>query len=271
MTLNIYINALMKDSETNEPLVLDHSIGNRPMFVILLENLLQMSSYFKYLFFVIPHDIQSILEKEIQRWYSHSFDKIKYLTHFTNSDSFLYLVDQHRRQAESLSNSLLLSMECPFISKLTLTHFMDFIQSQPCFLSLFVSKMNIQEEYVSLSTFSYNHPLSTLNSCPFSLEELSVLEILWISSEIDILMNELIPQLQLWIDQQLLTFYFIPVYISQQECLFIRSSENKRYMEDLYVQDRCSFFIYKCFELLKKNESFEERLCRLEKKILLDK
>jgi len=268
MTLNIYINALMKDSETQEPLVLDHVIGNRPLFVILFEHLLQMSSYFKYIYMVIPHEIQSVLETEIQRWYSHSLDKIKYLSHPTNAVSFLHLVRQQKELCTS--DCLLLSMECPFLSKLTLTHFLDFISSQSCWISLLVSKMNIRDEYVSLSSFS-NESLSTLNHCPFSLDELSILEILWLSSTMEIPKDDYDSLFQVWIDQRLLTLYYIPVYISQQECLFMRSVETKRYMEDQYIQDRCSFYVYKCFELLKKNDSFEERLSRLEKKILSNK
>jgi len=60
-------------------------------------------------------------------------------------------------------------------------------------------------------------------------------------------------------------FHVLPFYIAHRECQSIRSVGSKQYIEHLWVQEKNSMFIFKCYQVLRQNETLEARLSQLEK------
>lgn len=257
MFFHIYINALLIQSTTQSPLILE-MFENDPIYVILLETLFQISTYFKNIYIVIPYSIKTFLEQEICRWFPSYKDRIYYLYEQEDTSTFLNVVHQHRQQ-EKKSHCLLFTIEFPLISINILLPFIYCMQNENVSIGTCISKMNMKEEYRSIK----NHTTLTLiNECPYNIEDLSIIDLIWLDSEVSIDINQLFET-----KSDKIYAYFIPTYIANQECMTIRTPESLRYTKRVYKQEQNTLIVYKCLELFKKCESLEERLLLIEKKI----
>jgi len=261
------------------------SLNNHPLFTILLETLLSWDSGPRSIFFIIPHiSFQPQLEKEMHRWFGTTALHHVHCIPCEASQPMCFLdqVNFHRHHViHSCIPCLLLHIRCPLVSKQSLIDFADSVRiyssARTNSLCLAVSRMKVPEEYIAFPTVLESR---FLNTCPRNAQsQLSVLDVVWVNGILQCgcsdnrhsiwLDTENIPMTEITTDTETsLSCYFIPMYLSHREFVSIRSQEAKQFVEDVYIQEKSSVFFYKCFHLLQKCESFEERISQLEKKIL---
>lgn len=258
--ITVFINAIDKFNE-NDDFISQIPLGNNPSICVLIETLLEISS--KIIIFTLISN--KTLQKEIIRWFQHSFITIQYI------ESYDKLYESYNEYILNHNYDPILIMNCryPLISNNIIKEFLEFHNDEN--ISLLISKMDIPEDHyrikiddnsklICIPPFSSNY---LFNSLDFKC----IHECFIINSNFKFKENNFLEMIN-GLDINNIRLHEIPLYIGRKELICIRNKDEYQYAEEIYTQKRNFIFINQCYNILQKCETFDKRLDLLEKKCI---
>lgn len=250
-------------------------LGHNPCICILIESILELSSFIDKIYVLFFKKYKAMFEKEIKRWFQN-MDNIIMVSQDdppgTGKSIELFLQEHDDSIHENL---LILHSNMPLLSKTTMKDFITESFIEKADKNILISKINNYKEYHQVEIqkervqkivdksdqVSNERPFCFMNTI---FIKKSILQSLVPRIPLDPFDNEYKIYKMVELDPDGFQYFVMNPYIANKECVLIYRQEDKNFAEEIYLEYRNTIFIHQCYGLWKKCEIFENRINQIE-------